>query len=81
VRTMADDVGLAGSVVVSADGIVLGTIRQIGSEYFSVDPTDPNARRYWLPLSRLASPVSLGRVTVDFDVDELDEKKAGSEGE
>ncbi len=70
-----------GLEVYTADDRLLGSVGELRGEYFSLLPDNPNERKYWLPLSRVASTTSAERVAVDFDFVELEDKKAGSEGE
>jgi hypothetical protein len=67
-----------GLAAYTADGKLLGTIGESLGSYFSVKPDDPNQRKYWLSLSRIASPDTAESVTLDFEFEELEDKKVGS---
>ncbi len=70
-----------GVPVFSQDGIALGAVGEVRGRFVSITPVRPNERPYWLPVERLATAATTGRVVADFDYDRLADNKAGAGNE
>ena len=72
---------MIGKTVYTADGALLGEVKAAGARYFEIRGGRCGRPSFWLQVDEVISPPWIERVLVSFDQENLEDHKAGHEGD
>ena len=67
--------------VFTSDGARIGLVKAVAEHYFEVVGAARGQPTYWFCIDEIVSPLQQDSVTICFDADQLQEHKAGHEGD